>query len=162
MMIRQATIDDLDEIYHVEAECFPPNEAATKKEFEERLKYYPNHFWVIFEDEKLIAFIDGFATDDENLNDEMYEDASLHDENGSWQMIFGLNTLPEYRNRGYAGKLIRHVIDTAKKENRSGVVLTCKKELINYYSKFGFVDEGISASKHGGETWNQMRLRFHG
>ena len=52
------------------------------------------------------------------------------------------------------------LIETAKKEKRLGVVLTCKKQLVSYYSKFGFVDEGISESKHGGEVWNQMRLTF--
>lgn len=90
----------------------------------------------------------------------MYEDAALHDENGSWQMIFGVNTLPEYRKKGYASKLINHMIDSAKKEKRSGVVLTCKKELISFYSKFGFFDEGISESQHGGAVWHQMRLEF--
>ena len=28
----------------VEAECFPPTEAATEKEFIERVKYYAKHF----------------------------------------------------------------------------------------------------------------------
>lgn len=160
MLIRTATINDLDEIHYVESECFSYAEAASKNEFKERLKHYPNHFWLIFDDEKLIAFIDGFVTDEKDLTDEMYEDAALHDENGSWQMIFGVNTLPEYRKKGYASKLINHMIDSAKKEKRSGVVLTCKKELISFYSKFGFFDEGISESQHGGAVWHQMRLEF--
>lgn len=160
MLIRTATINDLDEIHYVESECFSDAEAASKNEFKERLKHYPNHFWLIFDDEKLIAFIDGFVTDKKDLTDEMYEDAALHDENGSWQMIFGVNTLPEYRKKGYASKLINHMIDSAKKEKRSGVVLTCKKELISFYSKFGFFDEGISESQHGGAVWHQMRLEF--
>ncbi|MBR0272242.1 MAG: GNAT family N-acetyltransferase [Methanobrevibacter sp.] len=159
-IIRTATIDDLDEIHNVESECFSKNEAATKKQFEERLTYYPTHFWLIFDDDKLIAFIDGFTTNKKDLTDEMFEDASLHDESGDWQMIFGLNTRPNYRKRGLAGKLVNHLIDNAKNENRSGVVLTCKEELISYYSRFGFVDEGISESKHGGAVWHQMRLTF--
>ena len=36
----------------------------------------------------------------------MYAKASMHDENGAWQMLFGLNTLPEYRKNGYAGELL--------------------------------------------------------
>lgn len=115
---------------------------------------------MIFEDEKLVAFIDGFVSDEKDLRDEMYENASLHDENGSWQMIFGVNTLPEYRKQCYATKLINQIIDCAQKENRSGVVLTCKEHLLGYYSKFGFVDEGISESQHGDVVWHQMRLTF--
>ena len=87
----------------------------------------------------MIAFADGFTTDSEDLNDEMYKDASLHDENGSWQMIFGLNTLPEYRNRGYATMLIEHIINTAEKEKRSGVVLTCKKEMICFIQNWALL-----------------------
>ena len=90
----------------------------------------------------------------------MYQNASLHDESGNWQMIFGLNTLPDYRKKGLAGKLVNQLIDCARAENRLGVVLTCKDDLINYYSKFGFVDEGISESQHGGVVWHQMRLKF--
>ena len=115
MRIRNATIDDLDDLVKIEQECFPPSEAAKKKDFEERLKAYPNHFWILEKDEKIISFIDGFVTNEKNLSDEMYENANMHDENGNWQMIFGVNTLPEYRKRGYAGMLIKKVVETAKK-----------------------------------------------
>ena len=49
--------------------------------------------------------------------------ASLHDEKGAWQMIFGVNTLPSYRKRGYAGNLLQKAIDDARKEGRQGVSL---------------------------------------
>lgn len=55
----------------VEAECFPPAEAATKEEFAKRLQYYRDHFWLMFDGEKLIAFVDGFVTDEADLTDEM-------------------------------------------------------------------------------------------
>ena len=104
MLIRNATIEDLNAITSVEAECFPASEAATEEEFLQRLKYYGNHFWLMFDKEKLIAFVDGFVTNEPDLADEMYEKADMHDENGKWQMIFGVNTIPEYRKRGYAGE----------------------------------------------------------
>lgn len=34
-------------------------------------------------------------------------------------------------------------IEQARKEGRKGLVLTCKKRLIHYYARFGFVDEGF-------------------
>ena len=82
MQIRTATIDDLTAIAQVEAACFPPAEAATADEFKDRLDHYANHFWLMFDNDKLIP----------------------------------------------------------------------------YYSKFGFVNEGISESVHGNVTWYQMRL----
>ena len=163
MYIRTATIADLDKVAQVEAECFLPTEAATKEAFVGRLKYYGDHFWLLFEDEsegKLIGCVDGFVTDEADLTDEMYEKAEMHDEKGAWQMIFGLNTLPEYRCKGYAGLLVEQVIKAAKEQDRKGVVLTCKDKLVHYYAKFGFVDEGISGSTHGNVVWHQMRVKF--
>ena len=160
MKIRTATMDDLNEIANVEAECFPAAEAATKEEFAGRIRYYGNHFWIMLEEDKLIAFVDGFVTDEADLTDEMYEKAAMHNEDGAWQMIFGLNTMPEYRNRGVGGQLIEAFIELAREENRKGVILTCKEEKIHYYAKFGFVNEGESESDHGGAKWYQMRIVF--
>lgn len=158
--VRTATINDLDAIAAVEAECFPSSEAATKECFLERLKYYPDCFWLMFDGDRLISFVDGFATDEKDLTDEMYDNAGMHKADGEWQMIFGVNTIPSCRNRGCAGLLIKMVIEDAKDNKRKGVVLTCKEKLIPYYSKFGFENEGISSSVHGNAVWYQMRLVF--
>ena len=160
MNIKYATTEDITAIAEVEAECFPPTEAATEEEFIERIRYYGNHFWLMYEAEKLIAFVDGFVTDEADLTDEMYEKAELHEEGRAWQMIFGVSTLHAYRRNGYAEKLIRYVIYDARAQDRTGIVLTCKEPLIHYYEKFGFQKEGISESVHGGATWYQMRLTF--
>ena len=102
-MIRTASMNDLDAITEVEAECFPAAEAATREEFSGRLRHYADHFWLLFEDGKLVSFVDGMVTSQPDLTDEMYADASLHDPAGEWQMIFGVNTLPEFRRRGRKG-----------------------------------------------------------
>ncbi len=161
MIIRNATMQDLEQIAAVEAECFPAAEAATREEFQARIQSYGNHFWLMFDGEKLIAFVDGFVTDEADLTDEMYEQASMHNANGAWQMIFGVNTIPEYRRQGCAAALLQRAVDDAKKQGRKGLVLTCKEALIPYYSRFGFEDEGISdKSVHGNVVWHQMRLTF--
>ena len=161
MEIRTATGADLDAIAAVEAACFPAAEAATRAEFAERLRYYGDHFWLLWEDGRLVAFVDGFVTDEPDLTDEMYERAELHRENGAWQMIFGVNTLPEYRRQGRAGALLRRAIEDARRQGRKGLVLTCKERLTAYYAGFGFADEGVTEkSTHGGAVWHQMRLRF--
>ena len=75
-------------------------------------------------------------------------------------MIFGVNTVPSCRKKGYAGRLLEQVIADARAQGRAGVVLTCKEKLLDYYGKFGFVNEGISRSVHGNVVWYQMRLTF--
>lgn len=160
MNVRYATKEDIPAIAAVEAECFPAAEAATEKDFIDRVEHYGNHFWLMFDEGKLIAFLDGFVTDEADLTDEMYEKAAMHNENGAWQMIFGVNTIPSCRRHGYAGELIEYAIEDAKKQRRKGLVLTCKDKLISYYAKFGFKNEGMSKSVHGNAVWYQMRLTF--
>ena len=161
MHIRTATAADCDLLAAVEAACFPPAEAATAADFAARLAVYPTHFWLLEEDDgTLVSFVDGMVTDEPSLRDEMYENAGLHNEHGAWQMIFGVNTRPEYRRRGYAGQLLERVIADARRQGRKGCVLTCKDRLIHYYEKFGFVNEGVSRSVHGGVVWYDMRLSF--
>ena len=161
MNIRNGRISDVDELTAIEAECFPAAEAAERKSFEDRLKHYADHFWILEDDNgKIISFVNGMVTDEEHLTDKMYEKASMHDENGAWQMIFGVNTLPKYRKNGYAEAVLRNVISDAKEHGRKGLVLTCKEKLIHFYGKLGFVDEGVSDSEHGGVVWHEMRLTF--
>ena len=160
MLIRTATINDLDRLTAIEAECFPPAEAAPREAFEERLAVYPHHFYLLEEEGTVVSFVNGFVSDEAILRDEMFADAALHNEKGAWQMIFGVNTLPAFRRRGLAGLLLQRLIDDAKAQGRKGVVLTCKAEKVHYYARFGFVSEGISASAHGGAVWYDMRLTF--
>ena len=160
MEIRTATFKDLDAVSAVEAACFPAAEAATPAEFAERLRHYGSHFWLMFDSEKLIGFVDGMVTDKADLSDDLYAQASLHNENGAWQMIFGVNTLPEYRRQGVVAALMERAIADAKAQGRKGLVMTCKDKLVHHYAKFGFVSEGVSESTHGGVVWYQMRLTF--
>ena len=161
MRIRTAVMEDLAAVTAVEAACFPAAEAATERDFAQRLAVYPNHFWLLEEDDgTLVSFVNGLVTDEAHLRDEMYADASFHNENGAWQMIFGVNTLPEYRRRGLAEQVLRRVISDAKAQGRKGCVLTCKEKLLHYYGKLGFENEGVSQSTHGGVIWYEMRLRF--
>lgn len=160
MRITHGSIKDLDTIAAVEAACFPAAEAATRDSLAGRLRHYPDHFWLLWDGDTLASFVNGMVTDEENLTDEMYEKAEMHDPGGKWQMIFGVNTIPEYRRKGCAELLLRQAIAEAKEQGRLGLVLTCKEKLVHYYEKFGFVSEGVSASVHGNATWYQMRLSF--
>lgn len=160
MTVRHAVPADAAELAAVEAACFPKAEAATEDFIRERLLSYPEHFWLLEDQGRLISFVNGMVTDEPDLTDEMYEFAGMHNPGGRWQMIFGVDTIPEYRCRGCAGYLLRCAIGEAREQGREGVVLTCKEKLISYYEKFGFKNEGISVSVHGDAVWYQMRLRF--
>ena len=160
MIIRHARMSDLDGLLQIENACFPKEEAVSREALEQRLNTFPDHFWLMEMTGSIVGFVNGMATDKRELRDEMYSDASLHNDRGAWQMIFGVDTIPQYRNRGYASQLITRLIEDSRADGRRGVVLTCKQHLIKYYEKFGFVNEGISSSVHGGAVWYSMRLEF--
>lgn len=160
MKIRTAVLSDLPAITAVEAACFPPAEAATEKDLQARLSVYPGHFWLLEEEGKLVGFIDGMVTDEPTIRDEMFEDAGMHNEKGAWQAVFGVNTVPAYRRRGCAARIMERVIADAKAQGRRGCILTCKEKLLHYYEKFGYRNEGKSKSVHGGAVWYDMRLTF--
>lgn len=161
MHIRAATPADLSAVTALEAACFPAAEAAAEADFAARLAVYPDHFWLLEdEDGTLVSFANGLVTDEPLLRDEMFADPSFHNEKGAWQMVFGVNTLPERRRQGYAGRVLEYLIEDAKEQGRKGCVLTCKAALIHYYETFGFVSEGVSQSVHGGTVWYDMRLTF--
>lgn len=158
--IRQAGQSDIDRVTMVEARCFPPEEAAGKEIFKERLTTFPDSFFVAEVHGEIIGFINGCVTDERTIRDEMFEDSSLHKADGTYQSIFGLDVLPEYRNRGVAAALMNYLIEDARKRGRSGLILTCKDRLIHYYEKFGYANLGVSDSVHGGAVWYDMLLEF--
>lgn len=164
--IRLANNIDVDHIIKIEQTCFPPAEAATPDSIKDRFKTFSENFVVAEgkeenkKEKEIIGFINGCCTDKPELPDELYHDSSLHKKEGDYQTVFGLDVLPEYRNRGVAGELIKMLIELSKKRNKKGVVLTCKDYLIHYYEKFGFKHKGVSNSSHGGAKWNDMLLEF--
>lgn len=159
-LIRTATPADCEAITALEASCFPPAEAASYDSFAARLSAFPDRFWLLFLDGRLVSMVNGSLSDESDLRDEMFHDASLHTPAGRWQMIFGVATHPDYRRRGYAGMLLEAAVSACRTEGREGLVLTCKEYRIPYYARFGFVSEGLSSSEHGGDVWYQMRIRF--
>ena len=160
MVIREATMEDLDEIVYVEKEAFTPQEAASRQTLKERLEIYPNHFLLLEEQGRVRAYLGGAVTRLDRIRDELYEDISLHDERGPYQAFFSLVVLPKYQSLGYGKTLMKAGIEKAREEGRKGLILTCRKELISYYEGMGYVNKGVSQSVHGGITWYDMRLEF--
>ncbi len=164
--IRTASMEDLEEIAAVEAACFPVAEAATKEQIKERLAAYPESFLVaeLVEEghgsSRIIGFINGAVTDERTIADEMFEDVSLHNPNGAYQAIFGLDVAGEFQGRGIASDLMRAMICRAKERGRRGLILTCKDRLIGFYERLGYRLLGLSKSVHGGAVWYDMILEF--
>ena len=159
--IRNANWQDLDKLAQIEAVCFPAAEAATKETLAQRLQIYSKHFWILeLNDGTVIGFIDGFVTNQAAITDKMFEQPHLHDESATYQAVFGLNVLPDYRGNHYGIALMNRLIADARATGRKGCILTCKENMISYYEKFGYQNQGVSQSEHGGAVWYDMLLEF--
>ncbi len=160
LQIENVSKENIKEIAIIEKICFPKEEAASEQSIRERVETFPESFFIGKIDGKIIGFINGAVTDSSTITDKMFENVNLHNPKGSYQMIFGLDVLPEYEKKGYGKQLMTHMIEESKKRGRKGVVLTCKEHLISFYEQFGYKVVGKSASTHGGATWYDMILRF--
>ncbi|WP_237205324.1 GNAT family N-acetyltransferase [Rothia nasimurium] len=158
--IRQAQQEDLPALAAIEAECFPAAEAASESDLRARFEVFGEHFWVLEADGEVVAFIDGLVTDSPVIFDDLYESPQAHTRHGAYQTVFGINTRPAHRGRGYASALTEKLIEQAREQERTGVILTCKKELIGFYEKLGFELDGVSESAHGGAIWHDMTLHL--
>ncbi|MTI71838.1 MAG: GNAT family N-acetyltransferase [Firmicutes bacterium] len=158
--IRNVLTEDLDSVTQIENTCFPSKEAAPREVFKERISTFPEGFFVAELDNKVIGFINSGVTNKEHIEDKFFETMNLHIPNGDNIAIFGLDVHPKYQRKGYAKELMKYLINSAKIDGRKKVLLTCKEHLIKYYEQFGFVNEGVSESKHGGAKWYDMYLNL--
>lgn len=160
LKIRNASLEDLDRISTIESICFPALEAAPKNVLKERITVFPKGFLIAELDNEIIGFINGGATNQNHIEDAFFKTMDLHMEHGDNLAVFGLDVDPKYQQRGFAKELMLQFIEEAKKSNRKEILLTCKKHLIGYYEQFGYVNEGISQSEHGGAKWYDMHLKL--
>ncbi len=158
--IRNAVPSDLAQICLVENLAFPPAEAASEDAFRYRIQAFPQSFFVAEQNGHLIGLANGCATNRPFISDELYEPLGGHDPAGSTQMVFGLATHPDFRRRGVAEALLRHMIGFGRQAGKKRLALTCKKELIPYYEKFGLACHGVSASTHGDVVWYDMAMEL--
>lgn len=159
--IRKVEEADLKEVAKIEAQCFPAAEAASYQDFLDRFQTCRNSFFVAeSEDGALMGFCNGCVADNDDLSDDLYHDSSKHDENGAYQMIFGLDTLPAYRGQGVGQALMCHMIKSAGQRGKKAVILTCKEHMIPFYERIGYEFIQKADSNHGGAVWYKMIYRL--
>lgn len=157
---RILTPSDLEMAAKIEAMSFTPEEAASHERMAQRLDVYADRYMFLLVNDEPVGYIGGPLTKETKIVDEMFEDVSFHDPNADWQSIFSLAVLPEHQNRGYAYALMEAYIEKCRQDGLSGVYLTCREHLVSYYAQFGYVNEGLSQSQHGGYVWYDMIMKF--
>jgi ribosomal protein S18 acetylase RimI-like enzyme len=156
--IRMVEPDDLTACHTIEARSFPAPEAAWTTSLRNRIELYPEGYLVAELDNRIVGQINSGSTHKDDISDEDFKQLIGHDPDGGNIVIFSLSVLPEYRSRGIASKLLNGFVNQARELGKSKVMLLCKEDLVGYYTRRGFQDAGISASRHGGASWHVMTM----
>lgn len=153
---QSAKLSQLPEIMVIEQTGFSPAEAATEAAMEDRIKLYPDTFIVANAKDKVAGYIVGPAYHQRYLADDLFETSHPNISTDEYQTVLSLVVHPVFQGLGIGGKLLDELAMVAKGQGRKAVTLTCLKELIPFYERHGYVNEGVSASDHAGETWYNM------
>jgi len=154
LIMRKVNAKEIDRIFEIEENAFPPEEAATKEKYEWRQKNYPDYFFVAEKDNKVVSVVCAIPTNLELINDDIFEMEKLPF--GKIAAVVSVMADKNYRGQGVTGELIKYALLKLKENGMETSCLTCKEHLINYYSKFGYELVGVSESTHGGAIWYDM------
>ena len=154
--IRNVKIVDLTDLIVLENRCFLVAEAASEEAFKKRIETIPDSFFVAEEDGLIVGLVNGPVIETAYITDDLFSEIKINPFFGGHQSVLGLAVSPDYQNRGIAGLLLDHLEKAATEKHRQTITLTCKKDLVGFYEKHGYVNHGVSNSVHGGVTWYNM------
>lgn len=158
LLIRPAAAADLDRCWAIESACFPPEQAASREAIRERIAAYPDCFLLGLLAGEIVGYAMGPVIGQATIADEMFADTGCHDPQGAYQSVFSLAVHPDFQRRGYGRELLNALIRQARAAGRQAVTLTCRDHKVAYYESFGFRNQGVAASVHGGVRWYDMLL----
>jgi len=157
MEFRPISVELLDEVFRVEHESFPPDEAASRKTLETRMTLAPDYFYGAFRDGKLIGFINGTITEGNVL---LLQDFYKHDVQGAMLIIHGVVTRKEERRKGVATEMLKKYLENVKPNKQIEVIsLLSKDRLVHFYNRFGFQQVRVSEVRLGTDLWNEMHYQ---
>lgn len=98
----------------------------------------------------MIGYINGPVIKERYISDDLFKNVPANNSEGGYISVLGLVVAPNYQGQGIAGRLLNYFENLAKNQHRHGVTLTCRESLISFYEKYGYRNEGVSESCHGG------------
>lgn len=156
MLIRQGRLSDLDAVYETELANFGPEVATSYEAFAERLHLIPDTFLVAELDGQFAGYVEGPVVMTPVITDDLFHKVNPNPPTGGYIAITSLSVPEIFKGQGHGTTLLAAMKDLAVAQGREGIVLTCQEYLLPYYEMNGFVDQGLSDSQHGGQSWYQM------
>ncbi|MBD0381116.1 GNAT family N-acetyltransferase [Paenibacillus sedimenti] len=161
MIIRSAINDqDMRDAYKIEKTVYIPEAAATLEAFFMRKELFGTYFLLAEIEEQIVGVTNGVRLHNVHLADDSIKQVAEFASDGTYFCILTIAVHPDYQRQGIASKLLKHVIQQAKRDQLKGIVLMCEEHLIEFYVKHGFHYVSPSSSTHGGIQWHEMSLNL--
>ncbi len=154
--LRNVHAADLEQLLLIEEEGFSKEKAATREAMVERIHKIADTFIIAEKDGEIVGYINGPIINHPYITDDLFETIGVNPKTGGTQSILGIAVSKKVRNQGIARILIEKLGKLAAENRRQGITLTCKEELVSFYEKLGFVNHGLSDSKHGRISWYNL------
>lgn len=156
MEITNVTMADLPAILRIERLGFTAEEAGTEAQYRDRIQKLAATFLVAKMDNQVVGFVVGPATEEEYVEDWMYENTPENLQEGGHQIIFTIAVDPEYRGHSIGSKLLDAIDKNARQAKRESISLTSLDRNVPFYEKNGFENMGVADSEHADETWYNL------
>lgn len=156
--LRPIHASELEAAYRLELACYIPEAAATLEAFRFRQLHFPGYFWSAWSEATLIGLACAVRTTASACEEDEVKGSHEAREEGMNLCILSVAVNPDFRLQGVGDSLVNALIKQAVTDRLESIFLMCEASLIQFYAKHGFSYIGISASKHGGIEWHEMKL----
>lgn len=160
MIIRQATLDDLSEIFMIENRNFNENERIEISVIKEYLEKTPETIFLIEDNDQVVAYCISVLSAEKVVTDQLFYNYFPCLDNKGYLIVLSLSIHPSYQKQGLGTMLLATLKDYCFHQSYFGIALTCHNYLIPYYEMNGFKEMGISQSTFGQEVWFDMLLEM--
>ena len=148
-------LEELDRLIEIENAGFTPDEAATPEAFRTRIATIADSFIAARNEAGEIV---GPVVGSRYITDDLFKTTVPNPATGGFQTVLSLAVHPNYRGKGISTLLLNELARVSRAAKRQAITLTCLAELVPYYEKNGYVNEGVSESQHAGEVWYNLVL----
>lgn len=157
---RHAQRADADRCFEIETSAYEGDEAATHSKICKRIETYPEGFFVLEVEGRIVGFINSGCAHLVKMSDEDLKELVGHDPEAPNVVIMSVVIDPTEQGKGYSRLLMQEFVQRMQQMGKTTLYLMCKAHYVPLYEKLGFTYLRPSDSDHGGMAWHEMSMRL--
>ena len=155
--IREAQQSDIDQICLIQESISNTLEIMNREIIEERIRKHAGTFLLASLDDQEIAYIAAATLPIPSLRQWILENGDEEFISENAIILEDLAVDPDFQGQGFGTLLLAALKEVTRQQNRPGIYLLCKDELLAYFEMNGFVEQGIVDGERSSEVAFLMR-----